>query len=109
MAQSASSDAQWYRLTPDNTGSYVNGTWVKMASLPSGYSPEAFASAVLADGGLLIEGGEYNPANNFSLTNLGAIYDPEANTWTAVAPPKGFKYIGDSSSLVLPGRPLCAG
>jgi len=102
MAQSASDDAQWYKLTPDITGSYVNGSWTKMASLPSGYSPEAFASAVLADGRLLIEGGEYNPANNFALTNLGAIYDPLANTWTAVPAPKGFPYIGDSSSLVLP-------
>jgi len=102
MAQSIQNDAQWYRLTADNTGSYVNGTWAKMASLPAGYSPQAFASAVLADGRLIIEGGEYNPANNFALTNLGAIYDPQADTWTPVSPPKGFKYIGDSSSLVLP-------
>lgn len=91
----------WWKLTPDNTGSYVNGTWTQVASLPAGYSPYAFASAVLADGRLIIEGGEYN-FGNFDLTNLGAIYDPKANTWTAVAPPKNWSYIGDSPSVVLP-------
>src|SRR5271163_1187318 len=56
LIQSASNDMSWYKLTPDNTGSYVNGTWTQVASLPTGYSPDAFASAVLADGRLLIEG-----------------------------------------------------
>jgi len=93
--------SDWYKLTPDNTGSYLNGTWTKLASLPSGYVPDAFASAVLADGRVIIEGGEYN-FNNFALTNKGAIYDPVANTWTAVAPPPGWNNIGDSPSVVLP-------
>ena len=44
------SDSDWYVLTPDNTGSYVNGTWAKVGSLPTGYSPYAMASRVLADG-----------------------------------------------------------
>jgi len=94
-------DSDWWKLTPDINGSYVNGTWTQVASLPSGYSPTAFASAVLASGKLIIEGGEYN-FGNFTLTNLGAIYDPIANTWTSVAPPKSWKYIGDSPSSVLP-------
>ena len=94
-------DPLWYKLTPDNTGSYVNGTWTQMASLPSGYSPDAFSSAVLADGRVLIIGGEYN-FGSFTLTNLGAIYDPVANTWTSLTPPKGWTYIGDSPSIVLP-------
>src|ERR1700744_4303920 len=91
MGQSANNQGEWYKLTPDNTGSYVNGTWTKMASLPSGYRPYAFASAVLADGRLIIEGGEYNPDFDFSLTGLGAIYDPKANTWTAMPHPDGKK------------------
>jgi hypothetical protein len=91
----------WWKLTPDNTGSYVNGIWTQLASLPSGYDPYAMASAVLADGRLIIEGGEYN-FGNFTLTNLGAIYDPVKNTWTSVAPPKNWSYIGDSPSVVLP-------
>jgi hypothetical protein len=91
----------WWKLTPDNTGSYVNGTWSQLASLASGYDPYAEASAVLADGRLIIEGGEYN-FGNFALTNLGAIYDPVANVWTPVLAPKGWTYIGDSPSVVLP-------
>jgi Kelch motif len=93
-------DSDWWKLTPDNTGSYVNGTWTQLASLASGYSPEAFASAVLADGRLLIEGGEYN-FGNFTLTNLGAVYDPTTNVWTPLTPPPGWSYIGDSPSSML--------
>ena len=37
----------WSRLTPDATGSYVNGTWSPVASLPVGYSPLYHSSAVL--------------------------------------------------------------
>src|SRR5208282_2590054 len=37
----------WYTLTPDSTGSYINGTWTKVASLPSTYAPLFFSSAVL--------------------------------------------------------------
>jgi hypothetical protein len=91
----------WSKLTPDINGSYVNGTWTQVASLPSNYDPTYFASQVLADGRVLIEGGEYN-FGQFSFTNQGAIYDPVANTWTNLLPPPGFDYIGDSQSVVLP-------
>ncbi|HEX3667375.1 MAG TPA: hypothetical protein VHU23_19290, partial [Rhizomicrobium sp.] len=94
-------NSDFYVLTPDNTGSYVNGTWKQVGSLQTGYSPSASASQVLADGRVLMEGGEYNPAGSFALTNLGAVYDPTAQTWTAVKPPKGWKNIGDSPSVVL--------
>jgi len=91
--------SDWWKLIPDSTGSYVNGTWLQMASLPTGYAPDAFASAVLPDGRLVISGGEYNNGN-FLLTNLGAIYDPKANTWTAIPAPAGWNTIGDSPSVV---------
>ncbi|HUK43476.1 MAG TPA: hypothetical protein VLW48_03430 [Candidatus Bathyarchaeia archaeon] len=91
----------WWKLTPDNTGSYVNGTWTQVASLASNYDPDAFASQVLADGRLLIEGGEYN-FGQFTLTNIGALYDPAANTWTPMNPPPGWANIGDSPSTMLP-------
>src|SRR4029077_4649291 len=29
----------WWKLTPDEFGSYVNGTWTQLASTPAGYSP----------------------------------------------------------------------
>ncbi len=91
----------WYRLTPDHTGSYVNGTWTRIASMPSGYAPLYFGSAVLPDGRAVIEGGEYNNGND-AWTDQGAIYDPVANTWTSVAPPAGWSSVGDSPSAILP-------
>ena len=100
--------SDWYKLTPDITGSYLNGTWTQLASLPAGYAPDAFSSAVLADGRLVIVGGEYN-LNGFALTNLGAIYDPRSNTWTPLHPPTGWAYIGDSPSVVLPGGDFLIG
>ena len=107
MAQGGT-DSDWWKLTPDQNGSYVNGTWEQLASLPSGYSPDAFASAVLADGRLLIEGGEYN-FGSFELTNQGEIYDPLTNSWTTLQPPPGWQFIGDSPSTVLPNGQFMIG
>ncbi len=98
----------WWKLTPDINGSYVNGKWSKLAALPSSYAPYAFASAVLADGRVLIEGGEYNQGQ-FAFTDLGSIYDPVANTWTSVAPPAKWGFIGDSPSAVLPNGKFLLG
>jgi hypothetical protein len=107
LAQSFN-DQIWYVLTPDNTGSYVNGTWKQVGSLDSSYSPDAMASQVLANGSVLIEGGEYN-FGNFALTNLGEIYDPLTSKWKKVKPPKGWKNIGDSPSVVLPNGDFLIG
>jgi hypothetical protein len=95
------SNAQnWYRLTPDNAGSYINGTIKAIATLPSGYAPVYFGSVVLPDGRYIIEGGEYN--NGFAAwTNLGAIYDPAKNKWTSIKPPTGWSTIGDAQSVIL--------
>jgi hypothetical protein len=92
----------WYRLTPDSFGSYVNGTWSQLASLPAGYSPLYFASAVLPDGRVIVEGGEFNFATSpLMSTTLGAIYEPITNTWTSVPPPPGWCCISDAQSVVL--------
>jgi hypothetical protein len=98
----------WFKLTPDNSGSYLKGTWSQLANLPAGYAPADFASAVLADGRVVVVGGEYN-FGSFVLTNDGTIYDPVANTWAALAPPAGWDYIGDSPSAVLPKGQLLIG
>ncbi|MGC1786946.1 MAG: hypothetical protein WA718_09435, partial [Terriglobales bacterium] len=103
----------WWKLTPDKFGSYVNGTWTQIASLPATYSPLYHSSAVLPDGRLIIEGGEY--LLNADQTELvptwtaqGSIYDPLANSWTPVAPPTFFggfppfaQTIGDAQSVIL--------
>ncbi len=99
MVQDAGAQ-DWWKLTPDIHGSYVNGTWTQLASLPAGYSPLYFSSAVLPDGRVIVEGGEYNFLN-FAWTNLGAIYDPLTNQWTSVTPPSGWANIGDAPSIVL--------
>jgi len=109
-----------YALTPDEWGSYVNGTWSQLASLPNLYNttipyiPNAFCSAVLADGRVIFAGGEYLGADfEFLLTNGVAIYDPVNDTWTAIAPPSFFvdlyppraefapNPIGDAACVVL--------
>jgi hypothetical protein len=101
---------RWFRLTPDATGSYVNGSWAQAASLQDGYSPLYHSSAVLPDGRLIIEGGEYNFFNTV-WTAQGSIFDPLANTWTPVAPPAFFggipafgltQTIGDAAAVILP-------
>lgn len=91
----------WWKLTPDNMGSYHNGTWSQIASLPSNYAPLYYASAVMDGGRVIIEGGEYNFQQQ-SYTNLGAAYDPKANTWTAITPPSNGSGAGDVSSIVFP-------
>jgi len=104
---------QVFKLTPDINGSYVNGTWSQLASMP--YVSAAGAQAVLADGRVIMEGGEYSGYEEyFTLTNQGAIYDPVADAWTLVPPPPFFvdlyppralfapNPIGDSASVVLP-------
>ncbi len=108
LFQNASTLSGWLRLTPDNTGSYVNGTWTQVASLEAGYVPLYFASAVLADGRVVIMGGEYNNGV-FAFTNLGEIYDPVQNTWTPLKAPKGWAYIGDSPGSMLPGGQFLLG
>jgi hypothetical protein len=98
----------WYRLTPDKSGSYINGTWTQIATAP--YNPLYHSTQVLPDGRMIIEGGEYlctgygdptTAACNPVWTNLGAIYDPVSNTWQSVAPPNGWTTIGDAQSVVL--------
>jgi hypothetical protein len=93
--------SSWWQLAPDATGSYVAGTWKQLASMPSDYAPLYYASAVLPDGRLIVEGGEYNSGGQ-GFTSLGAIYDPVADTWAAVTPPTGWNEIGDASGVVLP-------
>ncbi len=90
----------WYTLTPDINGSYVNGTWNQVASLPASYGPLYFGSAVLKNGSVMIEGGEYNNGSA-SWTNLGAMYNPNGNKWISIAAPTGWTTIGDAQSVVL--------
>lgn len=122
---SGAGGSTWWILRPDAHGSYVDGTWTQTGSLPAGYTPEYAASAVLPDGRVIVEGGEFNGTPTYAGSNQGAIYDPTTNAWTAVAPPEGganqFNSISDAPSVTLangtfmmgpdgvaPGAPACS-
>jgi Kelch motif len=94
---------RWWKLTPDSNGSYAAGSWSRVAD--SKVARLYFASAVLADGRLLVCGGEYSDATGGQTgddTARSEIYDPVADTWTDVAPPAGWTMIGDASCALLP-------
>lgn len=91
----------WYRLVPDSTGSYVNGTWTSAGTMPSGYNPLYFGSAVLPNAYVIAMGGEYNNGSPV-WTTLGAYYDPYTNKWGSVPAPSGWTTVGDAQSVVLP-------
>lgn len=98
----ASGSGKWWLLRPNSAGSYVDGTWSKAGSLPAGYAPLYFASAVLPDGRVIIMGGEYNQGKE-AWTNRGAMYNPVTNKWGEMGHPSGSGWvrIGDAPSTVL--------
>jgi hypothetical protein len=107
IVQAYSTDT-WWALTPDNTGSYINGTWSQLASDPGGYAPLFYASAVIPDGRFFVGGGEYQ-AGSPVWQKVAAIYDPVKNTWATVTMPSTWTMMGDGQSLVLPdGRYMVA-
>ena len=77
----------WYRLKPDVNGSYVNGTWSPLALMSTSYAPTSYASAVLPDGRVIVEGGYCNVGCSGTFDTQGFIYNPATNTWTRVYPP----------------------
>jgi len=112
------SERDWYRLTPSITGSYVEGLWSLYTSFPSSYVPDDYASAVLADGRLVIVGGEYVLSGSqwsFTLSNMGLIFDPVANSWTSLTPPAStgspnhWQCIGDAPAVILADGRLVIG
>jgi hypothetical protein len=72
--------ADWFRLTPDVHGSYVNGTWTTLASAHD--TRLYYSSQVLTDGRVFVAGGEYGTGGPHA-----EVYDPIANTWTQIDPP----------------------
>ena len=107
----------FYRFKPDSKGSYVKGTLYPAAALPPNYIPYATSGGVLPDGRVVLIGGEYSLLSNntltFSFTNQMAIYDPNADTWTMIAPPFNtagdWDFIGNSPWSLLPNGHLLLG
>ena len=93
----------WFRLTPDSTGNYVNGTWSPLAPMKN--TRLYYASAVLRDGRVFVAGGEYSDAGGD--TPAAEIFEPLLNFWTSIPAPPGWTEIGDAPCCVLPdGRVL---
>jgi Kelch motif len=88
----------WFRLRPDASGSYANGTWSTVASMRD--SRLYFGSVVLRDGRVFVAGGELG--SGIATIEL---YDPRTDVWTPV---QGLgDDIADSTTTVLPdGRVL---
>jgi hypothetical protein len=106
MLQEVTSD-QWWRLRPDASGNYLNGTYEKTPPAPNGYAPTYPCRAILSDGRMLVEGGEYQGTNPVPVeSNQGAVYDPVTNKWQVVAPPAGATNIGDRACTVRPNGKL---
>ena len=80
-------------LTPNSTGSYVNGTWTQTANANDTRLFDA--TAVLPSGNVFYAGGEYGSGNA-----AGEVYNPQTNTWTK-APAQPFGGFGDCLSIVL--------
>jgi Kelch motif len=96
----------WYALTPDHFGSYVNGTWSTLHTGPNG--PTYYASAILRDGRVFMAGGEDNFGSNGVDINDCEIYDPANNTWSTIAGP-GWANIGDAPCCMLPDGTILLG
>jgi hypothetical protein len=102
---------RWWKLTPDQFGSYANGSWSRLAD--SNVARTFYASGVLADGRVVVCGGEYT-ADPFGMVvkdwnNSCEIYDPVANIWTMLPTPMTptpnpvpWAEIGDAPCAVLP-------
>jgi hypothetical protein len=102
---------RWWKLTPDQFGSYANGTWTRLAD--SNVARTFFASGVLADGRVVVCGGEYSEDGlgmvQQDWNNTCEIYDPVANKWTMLPTPMTpapnpvlWAEIGDAPCAVLP-------
>jgi Kelch motif len=88
---------QNWKLVPDSDGSYVNGTWVRLADMLT--TRLYYASAVLADGRVFVAGGEYSTSGGD--TKDVEIYDPVWNTWKTINAPVGWNNIGDAPCCML--------
>jgi hypothetical protein len=74
----------WYKLAPDATGSYINGTFSPRASMS--LERLFFGTNVLPSGKVFLVGGEFSGPNaqEPKLSSKGEIYDPVTDTWTPI-------------------------
>ena len=88
------------KLTPNSSGSYINGTWSSIAPMIN--TRLYYSSQVLKDGRVYVAGGEYGTGGS-----SGEVYNPLTNTWTA-APAPGATLSDANSEILEDGRILQA-
>src|SRR5580658_9861330 len=86
--------SNWYRLTPDAKGSYINGTWTTVAAMHDSRLYDA--TDVLTNGRIFAAGGYFG-----SGSGSAEIYDPLLNTRTMCSSGTGQQF-SDAESVVLP-------
>ena len=96
----------FYKLTPDSTGNYTNGTWTTLA--PMSVERQYTGSVVMPNGKVFVIGGELSgPLGLVNQNNTAAIYDPQTDSWSA-APPFPQATFGDGQAVLLKnGKILC--
>ncbi|HNP25065.1 MAG TPA: kelch repeat-containing protein, partial [Panacibacter sp.] len=99
LVKNASSGSLLYKkLTPDASGSYINGTWSFI--WPMFDSRLYYSSQLLKDGRLYVAGGEYGTGGS-----RGEIYNPVTNTWKLANLP-GITLSDANSEILDDGRVL---
>jgi hypothetical protein len=90
----------WDLLTPDSTGSYLNGTWTQ---LPAMHDTRLYcATWVLPDGNLYVAGGEYG-----SGISTAELYNTVTQTWKYInGVPANWQVFDGSSELLYDGTIL---
>jgi hypothetical protein len=101
MCGDSATNGFWFRLTPDQYGSYVNGTWTQLAN--ANYGRVYYTSDILTNGTVFVAGGEDGLGRNRI-----EIYDPVTNSWSEIFAPTNLynpnlgDYFADTISAVIP-------
>jgi len=89
----------WCKLSPNSSGSYVNGTFSSMASM--NYTRRYNSAAVLRNGRLFVAGGEYGTG-----TNTAEVYNPLTDVWTLTGASGVTDFVDPPSAMLPDGRVL---
>jgi hypothetical protein len=95
----------WHALTPDASGSYVNGSWSTLADMS--FWRRYYSSGVLKDGRVFLCGGEQS--GDVGDTKKGEIYDPVGDEWKSIPEPSMLPEVGDAACCVLPNGKVLVG
>jgi len=98
----------WFKLTPDASGSYINATWSPATPMHMGRG--IFAANVLQDGRVHVLGDGHDDLNPDPDYSAAEIYDPVQDLWTHAAPyPVADAFKLGPANLFPDGRLLAGG